>query len=71
MERLLNWSKKIKKAYPRLRFAVGILLVLIGIFAFVTPLTPGSWLAIIGLELLGVRIIFWLSKFAGKKRAGG
>lgn len=70
MERLLNWSEKIKKLYPRLRFALGALLILIGIFSLVTPLTPGSWLAIIGLELLGVRIIFWLSKFAKKKAAG-
>lgn len=35
------------------RSIVGILLVLLGIAALLTPLTPGSWLAIIGLQLLG------------------
>lgn len=38
---------------------IGIILILIGLAALFTPLTPGSWLAIIGLELLGVRILFW------------
>jgi len=70
MERLLNFSKKIKMAYPRLRFAIGILLVAVGVFAFVTPLTPGSWLALIGLELLGVRILLWLIKAAKGRKSG-
>lgn len=37
-----------------LRKILGILLIVIGLAALVTPLTPGSWLALIGLELLGV-----------------
>jgi hypothetical protein len=32
-------------------------LILIGVFALLTPLTPGSWLALIGLEILGIRIL--------------
>ncbi len=36
-----------------LRITVGIVLVAIGLFALVTPLTPGAWLMFIGLELLG------------------
>ncbi len=36
---------------------LGILLVLVGVLALVTPLTPGSWLAVIGLELLGLRVL--------------
>ncbi len=36
-----------------LRFTAGIILVLIGLLALVTPLTPGAWLGLIGLELLG------------------
>jgi hypothetical protein len=43
--------------YPRLRVATGVFLIVVGLAAFVTPLTPGSWLALIGLELLGVRIL--------------
>lgn len=36
-----------------LRMVAGVLLVIIGLAALFTPLTPGSWLALIGLELLG------------------
>ncbi|MBI2623656.1 MAG: hypothetical protein HYW65_03745 [Candidatus Liptonbacteria bacterium] len=50
--------------YPRVKFAVGILLVLVGLLALVTPLTPGSWLALVGLELVGIRVLTgkWLGK---------
>lgn len=37
-----------------LRRALGIVLIIIGLAALFTPLTPGSWLALIGLELLGI-----------------
>jgi len=40
-----------------LKIVFGILLILIGVFALLTPLTPGSWLALIGLEILGIRIL--------------
>lgn len=36
-----------------LRILVGLFLVLFGLVALVTPLTPGAWLGFIGLELLG------------------
>lgn len=32
--------------------AFGIVLILVGLFALITPLTPGSWLAPIGLYML-------------------
>lgn len=38
--------------------AVGFLLLLIGLIALLTPLTPGSFLIFIGLEFLGIRILF-------------
>ncbi|HEY4522177.1 MAG TPA: hypothetical protein VJH91_00880 [Candidatus Paceibacterota bacterium] len=38
---------------------LGATLILIGILALVTPFTPGSWLAFVGLELLGVRLLAW------------
>ncbi len=41
-----------------LRIALGVLLIIVGVLAAVTPLSPGSWLALIGLELLGLRIVF-------------
>jgi uncharacterized membrane protein len=40
-----------------LKIVLGIFLILIGVLALLTPLTPGSWLALIGLELLGLRIL--------------
>lgn len=44
---------------------LGALLVFLGFLALITPLTPGSWLAVIGLELLGIRVLFFdkLKKF--------
>jgi len=67
----MNWFKIIKEYIhnrPKIKKVVGVILILIGLVAFFTPLTPGSWLAIIGLELLGVRILlfdkfkFWKKK---------
>jgi len=40
-----------------LRYTIGIILILLGLVALLTPLTPGSWLIPIGLELLGLRIL--------------
>ena len=36
---------------------VGVILILLGFVALVTPLSPGSWLILVGLELLGWRIV--------------
>jgi hypothetical protein len=36
--------------------ALGIAFIVIGLLALLTPLTPGSWLIIAGLELLGIRL---------------
>jgi sulfite exporter TauE/SafE len=47
-------SKNVRKA---LRIALGILLIILGILAALTPFSPGSWLALIGLEILGLRIL--------------
>ena len=40
-----------------LRIAIGILLMVLGVLALLTPCSPGSWLALIGLELLGLRVL--------------
>jgi hypothetical protein len=40
-----------------IRIIIGIILVLLGLVALFTPLTPGSWLIPIGLEVLGLRIL--------------
>ncbi len=36
-----------------LKKILGVILIILGLAALLTPLTPGSWLALIGLELLG------------------
>lgn len=43
---------------PLVKKTVGIILIAIGLLALLTPLTPGAWLAIIGLELIGIRLAF-------------
>ncbi|MHC4131741.1 MAG: hypothetical protein ACYSSP_06525 [Planctomycetota bacterium] len=50
---------------------IGVILIIIGLFALLTPLTPGSWLALIGLEmlgLLGVRLLIERALFLKGKR---
>jgi hypothetical protein len=48
---------------------LGIFLVIVGLLALLTPLTPGSWLALIGLELLGVRMLVEKRFLKDKHRA--
>jgi hypothetical protein len=36
---------------------VGVVLIILGLAALLTPLSPGSWLILVGLELLGLRIL--------------
>ena len=40
-----------------LRIILGIVLIILGVVAALTPFSPGSWLALIGLEILGLRIL--------------
>lgn len=62
-EKLKNYTL----SRPRLKKAVGYFLVLVGFLALVTPLTPGAFLLIIGLELLGIRTAFF-DRFMPKKK---
>jgi protein-S-isoprenylcysteine O-methyltransferase Ste14 len=48
---------------------VGVVLIIVGLVALLTPLTPGSWLALIGLELLGVRLLIERKLLNEKQRA--
>ena len=49
----LGWSG----AKTVVRIVVGVLLMIVGLAALFTPLTPGSWLILVGLEVLGLRIL--------------
>ncbi len=63
------------------RIVAGVVLVIIGLLALITPLTPGAWLAVVGLELLGLRVAFatryerartWLlAWWQARRRRGG
>jgi hypothetical protein len=47
---------------PRMRAVVkpviGVFLVIFGVAALVTPFTPGAWLALVGMEMLGLSRFF-------------
>jgi len=48
---------------------IGVILIIYGIFALLTPFTPGSWLALIGLELVGIRQFVFRKFLNDKQRA--
>jgi hypothetical protein len=54
-----------------IRIVLGILLIVVGLLALFTPLTPGSWLALVGLEILGLRVLLrdWLCAWAEARPA--
>jgi hypothetical protein len=37
----------------------GVVLIILGIILHLIPLFPAGWIIVIGLELLGVRLLFW------------
>ncbi len=53
------------------RRTVGVVLIIIGVLALVTPLTPGSWLIFIGAELLGFELVFARKIVARFNASGG
>ncbi len=48
---------------------IGVILIIIGLVALLTPFTPGSWLALIGMELLGIRKWVFRKFLNDKQRA--
>ncbi len=38
---------------------LGVVLIIVGFLALITPLTPGAWLMFIGFEFLGFRLLAW------------
>ncbi|OHA03001.1 MAG: hypothetical protein A3J58_02165 [Candidatus Sungbacteria bacterium RIFCSPHIGHO2_02_FULL_52_23] len=55
MPNILIALSKHMDSHPKERKVTGCILIAMGVLALVTPFTPGAWLALIGLELLGVR----------------
>ncbi len=59
MVNLIKFIKKYSHDKPITRKIIGVILMIVGLIALVTPLTPGSWLFLIGFELLGLRVLFF------------
>jgi uncharacterized membrane protein HdeD (DUF308 family) len=68
-ERVKRASNKVAEKYGRLKYMVGILLILFGVFALVTPFTPGALIALaVGFEVIGFNLVernwkFWRKDF--------
>ncbi|MFH1370923.1 MAG: hypothetical protein ABII09_06520 [Planctomycetota bacterium] len=48
---------------------IGVILIIVGLLALFTPFTPGSWLALIGLELVGIRKFIFRKLLNDRQRA--
>ncbi|OHA91114.1 MAG: hypothetical protein A2665_02885 [Candidatus Zambryskibacteria bacterium RIFCSPHIGHO2_01_FULL_46_30] len=51
--------KKVWADNPIVRKTTGVVLVIIGLISIITPLTPVGFLLLLGLEILGIRILVW------------
>lgn len=40
-----------------LKKSLGIIFIILGFLALITPFSPGSWLILVGLEILGLRLL--------------
>ncbi len=59
LHKMKELFKRLCSRYPKYKKILGILLILLGLAALLSPFTPGSWLVFVGLELLGVRLLAW------------
>jgi uncharacterized protein YqgC (DUF456 family) len=57
-----------KRSENLIKKALGIIFVILGLIALITPFTPGAWLIFVGLEFLGIRFLFWDKKNFGTRR---
>jgi hypothetical protein len=40
-----------------LKKTLGVVFIILGFLALITPFSPGSWLILVGLEILGFRLL--------------
>lgn len=59
MRKLSFLYQKIQNQSRTRKRVLGIILIVIGFFSLVTPLTPFAWLSFVGLELLGFHFAVW------------
>jgi uncharacterized membrane protein HdeD (DUF308 family) len=68
-ERVKKASDKVAERYGKLKYIVGVLLILFGIFALITPFTPGALIALaVGFQIIGFNLVernwkFWRKDF--------
>jgi len=53
-----------------LRKTLGIIFVVLGFVALITPFSPGSWLILVGLEILGLRLLLTRKLSSASSKAG-
>jgi len=53
------YIKKLISENKKFRKTAGVILVVVGFIGIITPFTPWGILFFVGLELLGVRFLFW------------
>lgn len=41
----------------KLRITIGLCFIILGLLIHLIPLIPGSWVIVIGLEILGIRLL--------------
>jgi len=46
-----------KKIYPTLRLILGVSLIIFGLTGMILPVLPGWWVALLGMEILGIRLV--------------
>lgn len=59
LNRMKEYLKKIWTNNPKVRKMIGVIFVIIGFLSVITPFTPLGFLFLIGLEVLGIRILVW------------
>jgi len=67
-----RWLSLINQMKQIVKKSIGIICIILGFLALITPLTPGSWLILIGLEVLGLQFLLGgrLSRFLRSNRKG-
>lgn len=53
-----NVSPKFEKAFRILKFTLGVLAIIVGISGIILPILPGWLLIFVGIELIGIKIVF-------------
>lgn len=60
------------KAKETLRIILGVFLIIVGLAGIILPILPGWWVILIGLEILGWKLVInhhnksWWQKFSFK-----